>query len=354
MKNLFLAFVLFLTTNVMAVNVMDYRMNPIFEIPYALDVYSQYYYTDPVPYVYTGTFSAQNEAEYNLIVWSDLRTQPTWSEVSSFYIFFMNNYYLPNAVSYRQLHDLIMPIIDAKVAQSVFDTLSGTVTSQGTTLAAKADTSAMTSAMSAKADNTTVSSLATLVATKADSSAVSSLTTTVGTKADTSALSALSTTVAGKANTSHTHAQADITNLVTNLAAKAALSHTHSESDVTNLVADLAKKLESMGLSNVGVVPVSGTINATTGEVTLYPNTTGAAGGTNYFSSIIYPDVVAYDASGTAITGAFEVVKSESASSVTMRFIKGKNQAVLLAGAFDTTSLSGALSVKGLIYGVKL
>jgi len=47
------------------------------------------------------------------------------------------------------------------------------------------------------------------------------------------------------ANASHTHAEADVTNLVADLAGKAAASHTHAESDVTGLVADLATKQAS-------------------------------------------------------------------------------------------------------------
>lgn len=44
-------------------------------------------------------------------------------------------------------------------------------------------------------------------------------------------------TTLGAAATSHTHAQADVTNLVTDLAGKAALSHTHSAGDLTLIVA---------------------------------------------------------------------------------------------------------------------
>ena len=52
----------------------------------------------------------------------------------------------------------------------------------------------------------------------------------------------LVTDLAGKAASSHTHAQADITNLVTDLAGKASSSHTHAQSDITNLTTDLAGK----------------------------------------------------------------------------------------------------------------
>lgn len=41
---------------------------------------------------------------------------------------------------------------------------------------------------------------------------------------------------------SHTHAEADVTNLVTDLAGKASTVHTHAEADVTNLVTDLSNK----------------------------------------------------------------------------------------------------------------
>lgn len=52
---------------------------------------------------------------------------------------------------------------------------------------------------------------------------------------------ATATALAGKAATSHTHAQADVTNLVSDLAGKAATSHTHAQADVTNLVSDLSR-----------------------------------------------------------------------------------------------------------------
>lgn len=47
----------------------------------------------------------------------------------------------------------------------------------------------------------------------------------------------------GAANATHTHSEADTTNLVSDLAGKAAATHTHVESDVTSLVTDLAAKI---------------------------------------------------------------------------------------------------------------
>ena len=45
-----------------------------------------------------------------------------------------------------------------------------------------------------------------------------------------------------KAASVHTHAQANVTNLVTDLAGKAPTTHSHPQSEVTNLVADLSGK----------------------------------------------------------------------------------------------------------------
>jgi hypothetical protein len=61
---------------------------------------------------------------------------------------------------------------------------------------------------------------------------------------------------------SHTHAQADVTNLVSDLAGKAPTSHTHAQADVTNLVSDLAGKADS-GHSHSGLAPTGGS----TGQV---------------------------------------------------------------------------------------
>lgn len=47
----------------------------------------------------------------------------------------------------------------------------------------------------------------------------------------------------GAANATHTHSEADTTNLVSDLAGKAGTTHTHVESDVTSLVTDLAAKI---------------------------------------------------------------------------------------------------------------
>lgn len=52
--------------------------------------------------------------------------------------------------------------------------------------------------------------------------------------------------LSGKSATGHTHALADVVNLVSSLAGKASSVHTHSESDVTNLVIDLAGKAASV------------------------------------------------------------------------------------------------------------
>jgi hypothetical protein len=60
--------------------------------------------------------------------------------------------------------------------------------------------------------------------------------------------------LATKAATVHTHAQADVTNLVTDLAGKAPTVHTHAQSDVTGLVAALAAKLDASAYTAADVL----------------------------------------------------------------------------------------------------
>lgn len=55
-------------------------------------------------------------------------------------------------------------------------------------------------------------------------------------------MDAIDAAIVGKADTTHTHTEANVTNLTNDLAGKAATSHTHTESDVTNLASDLSGK----------------------------------------------------------------------------------------------------------------
>ena len=98
------------------------------------------------------------------------------------------------------------------------------------TLSGQADLQA---ALDAKIDDSQVSAFGLTLIDDADAAAART-TMGLGTAA-TEASSAFAAAV-------HTHAQADVINLVADLAAKAALSHTHAQADVTNLVSDLAGK----------------------------------------------------------------------------------------------------------------
>lgn len=62
------------------------------------------------------------------------------------------------------------------------------------------------------------------------------------------------TGLGGKAATVHTHAQADVTNLVTDLAGKAPTVHTHAQSDVTGLPAALTAKLDASAYTAADVL----------------------------------------------------------------------------------------------------
>lgn len=81
-----------------------------------------------------------------------------------------------------------------------------------------------------------------------------------------SAQTDLQTALDAKAAAAHTHAQADVTNLVADLAGKAALAHTHAQADVTGLVADLAGKapLASPPLTGVPTAPTAAPGTTTT------------------------------------------------------------------------------------------
>ena len=135
---------------------------------------------------------------------------------------------------------------------------------------------------------------------------------------------------------------------------KANTSHTHVVSDITGLASALDSKIDSLDGTKRAFKLLTGTINSSTGEVTVYPTATGSSGGAAIFSSIAIPLAIAYDSSGNIVAGSFAVVKSEGTTSITLKFIRGKNQAVLVAGAFDTTQNSGALTVKALVLGTKI
>lgn len=229
-------------------------------------------YTDPV-----GGFVLNNEAEYDAITWTDIRTKPTWTTVIGTFFNAWRNAYRNQIVNYGVKQDnyfaLDKPALDLK-----------------------ADLSALT---------TTNSNLSTL-------------TTTVGTKADTSSVNSA-------------------------LAGKAALSHTHAQSDVTGLSTSLAEKMNSQD-SALTMKTYSGTTDAN-GEWTF-----SISGFANIKAVLANID----DSTNTVLGGAFYEVKAYSTSSITLKFLKGKNQAVLLAGAFDTTAYAASKAVMCIVVGTKV
>lgn len=65
--------------------------------------------------------------------------------------------------------------------------------------------------------------------------------------------SEVDTALAGKAATSHTHAQADITNLVTDLAGKAASVHTHTASAITDFAEALDDRVAALLVAGANI-----------------------------------------------------------------------------------------------------
>lgn len=269
-----------------------------FDIDLAIQVHTQIVLSDNVDYNYSviTPFVLHNEDEFDLIDWSsELRTPPTWTELLFAYGIYDNIIYPAVPVTFTHLHTIMNEINSKASIASVDDIINdmGLVIDE---MDLKADVSAMTTALSGKAST---AALATDVAN----------------------LSALATTVAGKA----------------------AASHSHAMGDITGLVAALALKLET-STSNLLIKELSGTTDAN-GEVSF---------GISGFSSVVFTDAVIHDGSGNPIQGGFDVVKTFTASNVAFRFMSGKNQTVLLTGAFDTTrNTPTGYTVKAIVIGVK-
>lgn len=106
-------------------------------------------YTDPV-----GGFVLNNEAEYNAITWTDIRTKPTWAELTGIYFNSWKALYRSQIVRFGTKQDnyfsMDKPALDAKANQTSLDTTNSTASTLATVVAAKADTSAVNSALSTK------------------------------------------------------------------------------------------------------------------------------------------------------------------------------------------------------------
>jgi hypothetical protein len=148
----------------------------------------------------------------------------------------------------------------------------------------------------------------------------------------TAASGAAALAVTGGAAAVHTHAQADVTNLVADLAAKAAAVHTHAQSDITSLVADLAAIVASIALK----APIaSPTFTGTPAAPTPSPGDNDTSLATTAF---VTAAIAALATGGTTYLGAITTTSGASASLGTLTLTGYK----FVELWFDSVSHSGA------------
>jgi len=90
------------------------------------------------------------------------------------------------------------------------------------------------------------------------------------------------------------------------------------------------------------------------GRVTLQLTTTGIAGGTALFTSLLAINAIGSDGSGTAIQAPMLIVESATATQVVLRAVRGTQTGVLIGGTVTSAQFAGSgLTVYTQIIGVK-
>lgn len=168
-----------------------------------------------------------------------------------------------------------------------------------------------------------------------------------GTIAQLATDAALTAGLATKAASSHTHAQADITNLVSDLAGKAAASHTHAQADITNLVSDLAAKapLASPTLTGTPAAPTAAPGTNTT-QIATTAFVTAAVAAAGGFTAATAAEIWAGTVNTKAVTpdnaaAALNEVAVSDGATITIPFGSGINFAVSTLGGNRTLAASG-------------
>lgn len=277
--------------------------------------YAAQFLIDGVSFSYTGSFSVNDETEYDAMTWTDVRTKPTWTMLTTTYFNSWKQLYRNQNFKYGTMQDvmnsIINPAIDGKSNQSSL--------------------------------NTTNSNLSSLTITVASKSNTSDVNTALGLKADASAL------------TSHT---SDTSNPHAVSADQVGLGNCNNTSDAnkplsTAAVTEFAKYMFGAGYL---AKEFTGTTDAN-GEVVLHLTHDGTSGGNALFntSDVPYIGVTAFanTSDPLVVPHAAGKVWSNGNKTVTIKVTKGTSTSVLIGGTVNSAQVAASVTVDLVAIGLK-